>query len=139
MFFKKNILVRNKKSFAQKSRKIYFWISGRIFILNGIFGYSIYVIKPKNGLVKANWIRLFFIFGPIFANIHNSKIHVLHSSLNSEEMLQNILYLSKKKTKALFLKKEIFFQILLFPRFEPRTWSRGRESSAFSHSATQLV
>ena len=33
---------------------------------------------------------------------HTSKIIVLRSSLNSEEMLQNFLYLYKKKTQAVF-------------------------------------
>ena len=34
---------------------------------------------------------------------HTSKINVLRSSLNSEEMLQNFLYLYKKKTQVVFL------------------------------------
>ena len=37
-----------------------------------------------------------------YLSIHTSKINDLWSSLNSEEMLQNFLYLYKKKTQVVF-------------------------------------
>ena len=48
--------------------------------------------------------------------VHTSKINNLCSSLNSKEMLQNFLYLYKKKTQVVFF---IFcFEQLLFLPYE---------------------
>ena len=46
--------------------------------------------------------------------IHTSKINDLRSSLNSEEMLQNFLYLYKKKTQVVFFVFH-FEQLSLLP------------------------
>ena len=51
---------------------------------------------------------------------HTSKINVLRSSLNSEEMLQNFLYLYKKKTQVVFFVFH-FEQLSFFPLWMP--WS----------------
>ena len=45
---------------------------------------------------------------------HTSKINDLRSSLNSEEMLQNFLYLYKKKTQVIFFVFH-FEQLSFFP------------------------
>ena len=46
--------------------------------------------------------------------VHTSKINVLRSSLDSEEMLQNYLYLHKKKTQVVFFVFH-FKQLSFFP------------------------
>ena len=66
------------------------------------------------GRIQAQGTREFIDNLHTILQIHTSKINVLCSSLNSEEMLQNFLYLYKKKTKVVFF---IFYfeQLSFFP------------------------
>ena len=71
-----------------------------------------YISVNKNCLVFI--ILLELVGRGIYVPLHTSKINVLCSSLNSEEMLQNFLYLYKKKTQVDFFVFH-FKQLSFFP------------------------
>ena len=66
------------------------------------------------GRIQAQGTREFIDNLHTILQIHTSKINVLCSSLNSEEMLQNFLYLYKKKTQVVFFVFH-FEQLSFFP------------------------
>ena len=68
----------------------------------------------KNRTSYIVWYVIFYILN------HTTKINVLRSSLNFEEMLQNFLYLYKKKTQVVFFIFH-FEQLSFFPLWMP--WS----------------